>query len=148
MAYQSIPISNIDLGGPIFGLGVSFESAESVLAANYNIIQQTQENIKSLLLTLPGERTGQWLSFGCDLKYLVFEPNLNQLKPLIADSISDAFSAWLTDLDLTDIQITTSEDDPDLEHSVIIRISYVITNAYTDTLQIAVTDNGNIITTE
>lgn len=146
MAYQTIPLSNIDIGGPVLGLGISFDSNQSILPATYDIIKQTQENIKMLLLTSPGERTGEWISFGCDLKELLFEPNIKELKPLIADTISDAFTTWISNVDLTNIDIVTADDDASLTDTIYVKITYVINNSTVDSFELNVTDTGNITT--
>lgn len=146
MAYQTIPLSNIDIGGPVLGLGISFDSNQSILPATYDIIKQTQENIKMLLLTTPGERTGEWISFGCDLKELLFEPNLKELKPLIADTISDALTTWISNVDLTNIDILTADDDASVTDTIYVKITYVINNSTVDSLELNVTDTGNITT--
>lgn len=146
MAYQTIPLSNIDIGGPVLGLGISFDSNQSILPATYDIIKQTQENIKMLLLTTPGERTGDWISFGCDLKELLFEPNIKELKPLIADTISDAFTTWISNVDLTNIDIVTADDDASLTDTIYVKITYVINNSTVDSFELNVTDTGNITT--
>jgi len=146
MAYQTIPLSNIDIGGPVLGLGISFENGQSILPTNYDVIKQTQENIRSLLLTSPGERTGEWIQFGCDLKELLFEPNLKELKPLIAETISDAFTTWISNVDLTNIDIITADDDTNLTDTVYVKITYVINNSTVDSFELSVTDTGNITT--
>jgi phage baseplate assembly protein W len=107
--------------------------------------QQAKENFKNLLLTYPGERTGDWINFGCNLKEIIFEPNINEIKEDINDLIVSATSFWLPYINIENIVITTNEDDPNLGYLVTIAITFTVSNgALGQTITLNTTNTGNI----
>ena len=57
-------------------------------------LQQTSHNIKNLLLTQTEERLGN-PTFGCNLKRILFEPQLEDFEDVVEEEIRSAISQWL-----------------------------------------------------
>jgi phage baseplate assembly protein W len=84
---------------------------------------------------MKGERQQQ-PEFGTDLMQLIFEPSTQQLKQLVTPIITEPVNYWLPYIQIVEILTTTAEDDPLLEHDIVIRISFNIVNSTTeDSLQ-------------
>jgi hypothetical protein len=77
------------------------------------------------LLTRKGERYLQ-PNFGTDLLNLVFEPNVTELKEFITDTITDAVSFWLPYIIITNLEIVTQEDDPNMIHDIKISVTFTV----------------------
>jgi len=96
-----------------------------------------------LLQTQKGERFYH-PTYGTDLIAILFEPNVTELKQEIAEIINNAANTWLSYIRIVDINITTNEDDPTLDHQVIVSITITADAVYTETIVIFVGENGNI----
>jgi phage baseplate assembly protein W len=135
MAYQIESANNTNQNNEI-GLGVSFGVTRTTLFSPiYTTNKQTHENLKTLLLTRIGERYLQ-PSYGTNLLNIIFEPNLVDLKPEIQDLISVPISYWLPYINIISIDITTNEDDPNMNHDVKISITYSVDNFATNTITV------------
>jgi phage baseplate assembly protein W len=75
-------------------------------------------------------------SYGTNLLNIIFEPNLVDLKPEIQDLISVPISYWLPYINIISIDITTNEDDPNMNHDVKISITYSVDNFATNTITV------------
>lgn len=126
----------------VLGIGLTFNNA-GIFNTNYLTYIQAKENLKNLLLTTPGERVEN-VEFGCNLMYVIFEPNTETLKVDIEDIIVSAVSSWLPYIDITDLDIKSIIDDPNLEYVVEIKISFSINPAddRVETLNINLSENG------
>jgi phage baseplate assembly protein W len=109
------------------GFGVSYAQRNTLFSANYDVITQAQENIKTLLLTRSGERV--MTGFGTDLLSILFQPNISSLKSIIDTTIRDAVNTFLPRINITNINILTNEDDPTLIHDISIKIDFLINNS-------------------
>jgi len=137
MPYQVIePLTN---PAELIPLGVGLQSFTPI----YLTTDQAFENLKTLLLTRKGERYNQ-PTFGTDLLNILFEPNTNLIKQAINDIIKQPVAKWLSYIDIEDINIVTSEDDPLLNYNVLITISFSVAQFSTQTITIAVGDSGII----
>jgi hypothetical protein len=67
---------------------------------------------------------------------IIFEPNLVDLKPEIQDLISVPISYWLPYINIDSIDITTNEDDPNMNHDVKISITYAVDNFAANTITV------------
>jgi phage baseplate assembly protein W len=135
MAYQ-IESANDTTQKNEIGLGVSFGVTRTALFSPiYTTNKQTHENLKTLLLTRIGERYLQ-PSYGTNLLNIIFEPNLVDLKPEIQDLISVPISYWLPYINIDSIDITTNEDDPNMNHDVKISITYAVDNFAANTITV------------
>jgi phage baseplate assembly protein W len=148
MAYQVIDISDFTTNNTVLPLGISFKDTTSLLPAVYDIARQIQENISDVLSTYPGERVGDWITYGCRLREIIFEPNVNNLKSEISEMIVDAFSSWIpSNVDLTSIDITTAEDNPNLQNLIEIKIKYIINGTINGSVTVSGTESGNLTVT-
>ncbi len=139
---NSTPLVNFPLG-----ISLNFQQTqvfESISSTNNN--QQALNNLKNLLLTKIGERIGQ-PTYGSNLLYVLFEPNLKDLKDNIKDLITTPVSYWLPYININDIIITTNEDNPDLQHEIEIKIEFEVDNFIFNTLTINFDSDGTITTT-
>ena len=147
MAYtlvtDPIVINQIEL--PL-GISLNFQSSgvfETITSVNNTT--QALNNLKNLLLTRIGERVSN-PTYGSDLLYVIFEPNLNSIKDEIKQLITTPVSYWLPYIDIVDIVITTAQDDPNLQHEVEIKIVFTVDNFIFNTLTINYESDGTITT--
>ena len=128
-------------------LGVSISNSNSLFTSLYDMRSQAKENLKTLLLTRIGER---YMSptFGTNLLDVIFQPNIEELKQDIQEIITDAVTIWLPKLILESIDVKTNVDDPTLNNTVLVTITYSIkmdTYASTsDSLSIQAADDGSL----
>jgi phage baseplate assembly protein W len=143
MAYQII--SNLEnLVTPQKILGVSFSNENNVtFKPIYTSVDQASVNLKNLLLTRIGERYHQ-PTFGTNLLNVIFEPNIADLKEDILDLILEPINYWLPYLNIDNVEIITYEDDPTLNYSVTISITFSVNNLDTRTIKFNVSETGNL----
>jgi phage baseplate assembly protein W len=110
-------------------------------ATVYSAIKQAHENLKTLLLTRKGERYMQ-PNYGTDLLEIIFEPNTNELKPIIQDIIIDPISYWLPYITIQTVDIVTAEDDPSMNYNLKITINYDFQNFSRQSIVIFASDNS------
>ena len=126
MAYNIVNTTT-DLFTNDNAIGVKYPFNNSaVFDKVYTTLDQGESNLICLLLTRKGERYIQPL-FGTDLLYLIFEPNVSELKDDIITIIGDAVAYWLPYIILTELTVITQEDDPTMIHNVKITISFTVT---------------------
>jgi phage baseplate assembly protein W len=142
MSYVIIPAGITDTQLP-YGVTLQF-SEKGLFTTALTREEQALANFKNLLLTYPGERTGDWINFGCSLKEIIFEPNIDEIKPDIQDLITSATAQWLPYINIQQINITTAEDDPSLQYFVSIAITFTVSGLREQTLTINTTNSGNI----
>ena len=92
-------VRDIDLDpDKAFGIGFPLNydrETYGFFKTNYSYYEQIQDNIKNLLLTKVGERTGL-PEFGCRLSEVIFEQNEPSiLKPKVEESIREALDTFL-----------------------------------------------------
>lgn len=145
MSYVIIPsnVANTNTQTP-FGISL-LTSTAGTFQTVYTYEDQARNNFKNLLLTYPGERTGDWINFGCNLKEIIFEPNINEIKPDIVDLIQSAVATWLPYINIQDIDIKTAEDDPSLIYLITISIQFTVsTSLLEQTITLNTSNTGNI----
>ena len=104
----------------IYGVDFRFNSS-GVFDSLVTPIKQVRANLKNLLLTQLGDR--YFLpEFGCELLEVLFQPNTDDLKPLIQDIIFRAVQKWLPYIAIT-VDVTTADDDPLLTDSIKVIVS-------------------------
>jgi len=128
MAYKIVEVdTNVEDTNVAIGVKFPF-NAPGVFAKSFTTFDQASTNIKSLLLTRKGERYEQ-PNFGTDLLNLVFEPNISELKDFVSTTINDAVNFWLPYITITELNIVTGDDDPNLVHNLKISISFTVTGS-------------------
>jgi phage baseplate assembly protein W len=141
MPYQIVP--SVVNSNSIVSLGLSY-SGNTIFSPVYVSLTQITNQLKDLLLTRIGERINQ-PTYGTNLLYVLFEPNLNEIKDDIRDYISGPISFWLPQILVDSIDIVTAEDDPNLLYNVQIKINYHLSNStIQNLLTISSTPQGNL----
>ena len=95
----------------------------SDFAVTHNSLQQSQHNLKNLLLTHVGERVGQ-PEFGSTLKALCFEQDDTELPEKIEVEVRRAVSEWLPYINILSTSILTEEGNA---NKIYVRINYSTT---------------------
>ena len=76
-------------------IGIKFPfNGQRIFNSTFTTLEQSNSNIKNLLLTGKGERF-QLNEFGTVLKYLLFEQQSTELKIAIDEEIRNAVNRWL-----------------------------------------------------
>jgi len=141
MPYQIVPA--VVKSNSIVSLGLSY-SGNPIFSPVYVSLTQITNQLKDLLLTRIGERVNQ-PTYGTNLLYVLFEPNLNEIKDDIRAYISGPISFWLPQVLVDSIDIVTAEDDPNLLYNVQIKINYHLSNStIQNLLTISSTPQGNL----
>jgi phage baseplate assembly protein W len=152
MPYQIVNINDINQQQPNQAIGINFpfNGRAGLMSATYTTMDQLISNFKNLLLTYKGERFYHY-NFGTNLPALLFEPNTLHIKEQVSETITDAVSYWLPQINIVDIETTTAEEDPTLNCQIKITISFeasLSTNANNlNTITIFV-DNTNTLTVQ
>ena len=143
MPYLVVNPANINENTP-YGLGIS---TQNVFTSTYKTLDQTINDLKFLLLTMPGEIVGN-PSFGTNLLRIIFEPNNSFLKQDIDEEIRTAVSTYFGVglIEITSIDVTTPEDDPQLTYDVVIKIQFNVNVVEVAAeLVISATNTGTVI---
>lgn len=125
MPYQIVnAVSETSLNTAL-GINLPFAGPLNVFNSTYTTADQALANLKNLLLTFKGERIYQ-PNFGTDLPKVLFEPNTQEIKPVIAEIISEAVDYWLPYINIVSIDTITTEDDPNSPHELKISILFSV----------------------
>lgn len=147
MAYQVVPANDITKN-PDIAKGVKFPfNGKGIFRKSFTTDEQALTNIKSLLLTRKGERFEQ-PNFGTDLLNVLFEPITDGLKSFIEETISSAVSFWLPYIEISKLDIVTSEDDNTLVHEIKISIGFIVTSTGSEQTIIIFADQDGIVRIE
>ena len=94
------------------GLKLPFNRGRSGLfPQTQTTLEQAGSNIKNLLLTAKGERIMQ-PNFGSRLRELLFEQYTEDLSSRIQSEIQEAISTWLPYINISNVNIIQSDEDP------------------------------------
>jgi len=147
MAYRIQTIEDVTTKSEI-GLGVdlSFGNA-GIFKTLFISNNQAKANIRNLLLTRKGERYNQ-LNFGTNLLSLVFLPSDDELKELISAEISAALNFWLPYIVVQNLEILNVDDDPSLQNTIKIQLTYTVDGFSTDSITILAKEDSSTITIE
>ena len=111
-------------------------------ALTKNSLEQSQHNLKNLLLIHVGERVGQ-PEFGSTLRALCFEPDTDTLTESIDEEVRRAVEKWLPYISIQ--QVNTLTDAADV-NKLFVSISYT-TSLNPETLESITLDAGYTATT-
>jgi phage baseplate assembly protein W len=128
MAYTIVSSTDIANSQTAIGIQLPFNGSHGLFSSTYSSIDQAISNLRNLLLTMKGERLHQ-PTFGTDLMRLIFEPSTEKLKELVTPIITDPVTYWLPYIQIVEILTTTAQDNPTLDHDIIIKISFNIVNS-------------------
>lgn len=134
------------------GINVAIPLTSDLTDGSYSLIKDFKKNIKqnlkTLLLSSPGERV-MIPDFGVGLRAYLFEPNTRSDKNLISSRISSQINLYMPFIELQSVNIYDSNDRPDLvndDNQIQIIISYKVSikyESYSDILTLNV--NGDAI---
>jgi hypothetical protein len=118
-------------------LGKSGYFATNIATAN-----QVADNIRNLLLTMPGERRFN-NDFGSGLYKLLFQQSdLEVNKSIIVDVVQRDIDRWLNGVIVNDVKVTLATNQPENTDKNTIFISVVFTyNKMTATADVTITNN-------
>jgi phage baseplate assembly protein W len=144
MAYKLVRSENIgtrDTQGEPIGVKYPFNGS-AVFGQVFTTLDKALSNLKCLILTRKGERYVQ-PNFGTDLLYLIFEPNITELKDEIITALKEPIAYWLPYIIITEITVLTKEDDPTLIHNVKITLGFTVAGLVDNTkITIFANENG------
>ncbi len=93
---------------------------------NTNFEDLAKQNLKMLILTIPGERIMD-LRFGVGLKAYLFEQNNSNTYTTIESKIREQVRRYLKYIQIDDIRFQIPEQNPDLyPHNLSVSISFTI----------------------
>jgi uncharacterized protein len=121
---------------------------DKLFTNSFTTDEQAVSNLKNLLLTRKGERYNL-PTFGSSLLNLIFEPNTDELAQAMQDTIKEAVSFWLPYIQLTNIDVTTGQNNPGLIHQVNVSISFTVIPTGSElTIAVFANENGEFEVTE
>jgi len=93
---------------------------------NTNFEDLARQNLKMLILTIPGERIMD-PNFGVGLRRYLFEQNDSNTYSAISSKINEQVQRYLSYIQIDDIQFQIPEGNPDLfPHNLSVSISFTI----------------------
>jgi phage baseplate assembly protein W len=147
MAYQVVTANDITKN-PDVAIGVKFPfNGKGIFTKSFTTDDQALTNIKSLLLTRKGERFEQ-PNFGTDLLNVLFEPITSELKTFIEETITSAVAFWLSYIQISNLDIVTLEEDPNLGHEIKISVGFIVTGIGSEQTIIIFADQNGIVRIE
>jgi len=113
------------------GLSVALPLVTSEIFGAYNLntnfFELAKQNLKMLVLTIPGERIMD-PDFGVGLKRYLFEQNTSDTYDKITEKILEQTGLYLPYIEINDIQYASPEDNPDLyPYNLSVNIIFTIT---------------------
>ena len=143
MAYRIQTVN--DITSPNVPLGVKLTDKNSgMFQPIYSTNEQAKVNLKTLLLTRPGERYHQ-PTFGCNLLNALFNPITDFIKDEISDYIQNAVSIWLPYITIDTLDVETFLDQPNLEHNIKISIEFSVSDFDTQKITIFANEDGTVV---
>jgi phage baseplate assembly protein W len=147
MAYIVVPAtSTTATSSVLYGTDIDFQQA-GIFNSTSTIQREAAAQFKNLLLTFPGERIMN-PSFGCNLKRILFEPNVYTIKEQINDIIENAVNTFCPFINIEQIIIITADDDPTMNNDVSVKIDFTVGSSENlQTIGITGKENGNVSVT-
>ena len=123
-------------------IGIKFPfNGQRIFNSTFTTLEQSNSNIKNLLLTGKGERF-QLNEFGTVLKYLLFEQQSTELKIAIDEEIRNAVNRWLPYVSIESIE--TNYNSP-ADAYISIKITYSVSNIEAEqSLTLSSKEDGSI----
>ena len=103
-----------------------YDSTDGPYQLNKNLKQTFNQNLKMLILTMPGERI-MVPDFGVGLQGFLFEGVTGETLSRISTRIQEQISQYIPAINLTEITFITSDEDPNIKlNEVRVSIKYDI----------------------
>ena len=124
-------------------IGIKFPfNGKRVFNSTFTTLDQSESNLKNLLLTGLGERY-ELTEFGTSLKFLLFEQQTDQLKIAIDEEIRRAVNKWLPYINLEKLETEFDTPGPNI---IKIVIDYTVSDIDAlKSLTIEANENGQVI---
>ena len=114
-------------------LPLRVDSVFGAYRLNTTFTELAKQNLKMLILTIPGERIMD-PSFGVGLRRYLFENNGSDTYSAIANNIGEQVAKYLPYIQIDDIKFQIPEDNPDLfPHNLSVSIFFTIVPLQTNT---------------
>mgnify|MGYP003150288594 FL=1 len=92
-------------------VGIAFPLTVGNSYQNYTTAKQVHDNLKNLLLTMPGERI-YYPTFGSNLYRLLFEPmNDEEMIPAATNAVETAVEEWMPFVEISQVRIISKIDE-------------------------------------
>jgi phage baseplate assembly protein W len=124
---------------PKLPLNRNYETGYNLIKSYKDLVKQ---NLKNLLMTIPGERMMD-PTFGVGLRKYLFEQDSLGLHDAIVGDIKKQVSKYLSYISLESIEVHSGDSDPYMDmHTLDITVEYrIIPLSLSDTLEITTTIN-------
>jgi len=93
--------------------------------ASFTTIEAVRHNLANLLLTTKGERLSN-PNFGSNLKFILFEPNDDNVISLIRASINEAVNEHMSYIDIMDIDVDRYDSGTSLSATLNVTVTFSI----------------------
>ncbi len=101
-------------------IGVAFPLTVGTTYQNYTTARQIHDNLRNLILTIPGERV-YYPTFGSGLYHLLYEPlSSGELEPAATIAIENAVEEWMPYIAISNVDIVSNP----AENKMNIRVQY------------------------
>ena len=130
------------------GIGISvslplvYSNEDGPYKLNKNVGEVVRQNLKNLVLTVPGERI-MLPSFGAGLHQVLFDPMVGDTYDRAASRLYDQVGRYMPFVNIESLAFLTSEDDPAISPNqvvIVLRYNLGSTNSR-DVLKINATNN-------
>jgi len=106
-------------------IGIKFPfNGKRVFNSTFTTLEQSESNLKNLLLTGLGERY-ELVEFGTSLKFLLFEQQTTQLQIAIDEEIRNSVNRWLPYINIEKIKVIY---DTPLPNIITVVLDYTVSN--------------------
>ena len=113
-------------------LPLSIDGIDGKYLLNKTIKEAVQQNLKNLILTIPGERIMN-PDFGVGLRRYLFEPHVAAIQGQISGKIRQQVNKYMGFVEIKRIDFFNSADSVELlDNSISIRVSYRISPISTE----------------
>jgi phage baseplate assembly protein W len=106
---------------------LSVDATDGAYTLNKTIFESVAQNLRTLVLTVPGERMMD-LNFGVGLRNFLFEIDTPELRAKIRSKINEQVSRYMRFLEIVRIDIDASEDANKLSVSVYYNMNNEVTS--------------------
>ncbi len=106
-------------------IGIKFPfNGKRVFNSTFTTLEQSESNLKNLLLTGLGERY-ELVEFGTSLKFLLFEQQTTKLQIAIDEEIRNSVNRWLPYINIEKIEVIF---DTPLPNIITVVLDYTVSN--------------------
>ena len=105
---------------------LTFDPSDGYYEMNKTVVDAIRQNVKNLVMTIPGERIMD-PEYGVGLSRYLFETVDSGIESLITSEIEYQMRNYLPQVALKNVSVSTSQRNEDIyDHSLIVKITYYI----------------------